>query len=64
MCDSDIHQGLVEDSGLSRRAVMMTGMAAAGLATAGFADAVTEKDVTIKTPDGSADAALFSVSTV
>ena len=59
MCDSAIHQGLVEDTSLSRRAVMLTGMAAAGFATAGFADAVTEKDVVVKTADGSADAALF-----
>jgi carboxymethylenebutenolidase len=59
MCDSDNNQGLVQVTDLTRRAVMMTGIAAAGIATAGFADAVTEKDVTIKTPDGTADAALF-----
>jgi carboxymethylenebutenolidase len=59
MCDSEIHQGLVENTGFSRRAVMLTGVAVAGAATAGFADSVVEKDVTIATPDGSADAALF-----
>ena len=59
MCDSDINQGLVQTSQLSRRAVMLTGIAAAGLATAGFADTVVESDVTIKTPDGNADAALY-----
>jgi carboxymethylenebutenolidase len=59
MCDSEIHPGLIETSGLSRREVMLTGVAVAGAATAGFADSVVEKDVTITTPDGSADAALF-----
>lgn len=59
MCDSDIHQGLVQDPNLSRRAVMLTGIAAAGFATAGFADTVVETDVMIKTPDGNADAALY-----
>lgn len=59
MCDSDIHQGLVQDPNVSRRAVMLTGIAAAGFATAGFADAVVETDVMIKTPDGNADAALY-----
>jgi carboxymethylenebutenolidase len=59
MCDSDNNQGLVQVTDLTRRAVMMTGIAAAGIATAGFADAVTEKDVTVKTADGTADAALF-----
>ena len=60
MCDNDIHQGLVEDWSLSRRALLATGMAA-GLATAAQAAAadVTEKDVKVTTPDGSADAALF-----
>ncbi len=59
MCDSDIHQGLVHDTNLSRRAVMLTGIAAAGFATAGFADTVVETDVTIQTLDGNADAALY-----
>jgi carboxymethylenebutenolidase len=60
MCDNDIHQGLVEDWSLSRRTLLATGMAA-GLATAAQAAAadVTEKDVKITTPDGTADAALF-----
>jgi carboxymethylenebutenolidase len=60
MCDNDIHQGLVENWSLSRRALLATGMAA-GLATAAQAAAadVTEKDVKVTTPDGSADAALF-----
>jgi carboxymethylenebutenolidase len=60
MCDNDIHQGLVEDWTLSRRALLATGMAA-GLATAAHAaaDKVTETDVKVTTPDGTADAALF-----
>lgn len=58
MCDSDIHQGLIESTDVSRRAFVLT-VAAAGLATSAYADAVAEKDVTIKTADGIADAALF-----
>ncbi|WP_404714099.1 dienelactone hydrolase family protein [Sphingomonas sp. MMS24-J13] len=59
MCDNDIHQGLVEDWRLSRRAFVATGMVA-GIATAAHAaDNVVEKDVTITTPDGTCDAALF-----
>jgi carboxymethylenebutenolidase len=59
MCDNDIHQGLVEDWSVSRRTFVATGMVA-GLATAAHAaDSVVEKDVTITTPDGSCDAALF-----
>ena len=63
MCDSDIHPGLVEDWSLSRRAFVTTGVAAAGMASAAWAaENVTEKDVTITTPDGTADAALFHPS--
>ncbi|MGE5722839.1 MAG: dienelactone hydrolase family protein [Sphingomonadales bacterium] len=60
MCDSEIHQGLVENWDLSRRAFVITGMVAAGLATTAAFDNVVEKDVTIKTRDGSADAVLLS----
>jgi len=60
MCDNDIHPGLIEDWRLSRRAFVATGIAAAGLASvAHAAENVVEKDVTIPTGDGSADAALF-----
>ena len=60
MCDNDIHQGLVEDWSVSRRAFLATGVIAAGLATsAQAADSVIEKDVTVTTADGSADAAIF-----
>jgi len=62
MCDNDIHQGLVEDWSLTRRTFMATGVIA-GLATSAAARAaaanVVESDVSIKTPDGMADAALF-----
>lgn len=61
MCDDDIHQGLIEDPSLSRRAFGLMGAAAAGLAatSAQAAAPVVEKDVEIKTPDGVADAALY-----
>ena len=61
MCDDDIHQGLIEDPTLSRRAFGLMGAAAAGLAAgaAGAAAPVVEKDVEVKTPDGVADAALY-----
>jgi carboxymethylenebutenolidase len=59
MCDSEIHQGLVETSELSRRAFVMAGVVVAGLATTALAENVVETDVTVKTADGEADAALF-----
>jgi carboxymethylenebutenolidase len=60
MCDDDIHQGLVEDPTVSRRAFGLMTAAAAGIAgTARAAVPVVEKDVEVKTPDGVADAALY-----
>ncbi len=59
MCDSEIHQGLVEDWSLSRRAFVATGMVAGIAGAAEAADGVTETNVTVPTPDGKADAALF-----
>ncbi len=59
MCDDDIHQGLVEDPALSRRAFGLMTFAAAGLAGSARAAAVVETDVEIKTSDGVADAALY-----
>ncbi|MES2288941.1 MAG: dienelactone hydrolase family protein [Pseudomonadota bacterium] len=63
MCDNDIHPGLVEDWDVTRRTFMAAGAVAAGgistVANALTMVAIGEKDVTIKTPDGSADAALF-----
>jgi carboxymethylenebutenolidase len=60
MCDDDIHQGLIEDPTVSRRAFGLMTVAAAGIATSARAAVpVVEKDVEIKTPDGTADAALY-----
>ena len=62
MCDSDNHQGYIVDTSFTRRSVVLTissVVAVAGLPTAAFAANVTETDVMVPTPDGSADAALF-----
>jgi len=62
MCDSDNHQGFIADTGFSRRSVVLTlssVAAVAGLPTAAFAANVTETDVSVPTPDGTADAVLF-----
>ena len=61
MCDDDIDPGFADDAAVSRRAFSLMTVAAAGVATtaAHAAVAVVEKDVTIKTADGNADAALF-----
>jgi len=62
MCDSDNHQGFIADTGFSRRSVVLTlssVAAVAGLPTAAFAADVTETDVSVPTPDGTADAVLF-----
>lgn len=61
MCDEFIHPGLIEDTRISRRAFGLIAAAAAGAAHAAVVSAkVSETDVTIKTPDGSADAVLFA----
>lgn len=63
MCDELIHPGLVDDPRLSRRAFGLIAVAAGAAATAGAtapSAAVTEQDVTIKTPDGNCDAVLFT----
>jgi carboxymethylenebutenolidase len=65
MCDSDNHQGAIVDTSFTRRSVVLTlssAAAAAGLPTAAFAAGVTETDVMVPTPDGSADAVLFHPS--
>jgi carboxymethylenebutenolidase len=62
MCDSDNHQGYIVDTSLTRRSVVLTitaAAAAAGLSTTALAAQVTETDVMVPTPDGSADAVLF-----
>jgi carboxymethylenebutenolidase len=60
MCDDDIHPGLIEDPTVSRRTFGLIGVGAVGIATGAVAQArVVEKDVEVKTPDGTCDAALF-----
>ncbi|HEX8839922.1 MAG TPA: dienelactone hydrolase family protein [Sphingomicrobium sp.] len=61
MCDEFINQGLVEDSRITRRTFGLIAAAAAGTAGAAVpASKVDEKDVLVKTPDGTADAVLFT----
>lgn len=60
MCDDDIHVGLIYDPKVSRRTFgVLTAAAAGGVATGAYAADVVEKDVEVKTADGTADAALF-----
>ncbi len=63
MCDEHINPGVVDDGVISRRGFNLALAATAGAvgtsaAAAGVAD-VVETDVTVKTPDGEADAVLF-----
>jgi carboxymethylenebutenolidase len=70
MCGNGNHQGRIADTSLTRRTMMLTMTAAAaasGLSMPAFAEdsgarPVTEKNVSVKTADGSADAALFMPS--
>ncbi|HEY7958599.1 MAG TPA: dienelactone hydrolase family protein [Sphingomicrobium sp.] len=67
MCGDGNHQGFIADTSVTRRTVLLTiGAVAAssGMAVPVFAEdpgakPVTEKQVSVKTADGSADAALF-----
>ena len=67
MCGDGNHQGFIADTSVTRRTVLLTMTAAAaasGIAVPAFAEdagarPVTAKDVSVKTADGSADAALF-----
>lgn len=61
MCDEYIHPGLVTDSRLSRRSFGLMTVASAGVASApALAQSnVVEKDVAVKTPDGTCDAVLY-----
>jgi carboxymethylenebutenolidase len=62
MCDSDNHQGFIVDTSFTRRSVVLTMTSAAVVASlpaCASTAAVTETDVMVPTPDGSADAALF-----
>ncbi|MFC3067886.1 dienelactone hydrolase family protein [Phenylobacterium soli] len=69
MCDDEIHQSqqldqnLTHDPRLSRRGFGLAAAALAGYATTAEAQAaavVVETDVSVKTPDGVADAVLFT----
>ena len=72
MCSNDNHQGQIVDTSITRRslfATLATVAAAGGVAGKAIAadlreKTVTERDVTVKTADGSADAALFYPSGV
>ena len=60
MCDDDIHPGLIVDSRVSRRAFGLMTVAATGIAGAARAAVpVVEKEVEVKTADGSADGVLY-----
>ena len=61
MCDDFIHPGLVSDPRLSRRSFGLMTAAAAGVATSpALAQSnVVEKDVAVKTPDGTSDSVLY-----
>src|SRR5215210_6419992 len=62
MCDSDKNATFIVDASFTRRSVVLTissVAAAAALPGCAFAANVVEKDVTVRTPDGEADAALF-----
>jgi carboxymethylenebutenolidase len=66
MCGNGNHQGFISDTSLTRRAMLLSiGAAAAAGSMPAFAEdpgarKVTERNVTVKTADGSADAALFA----
>ena len=66
MCGNGNHQGFIADTSLTRRSLMLTlsAVAASSVAARAFAEdpgarPVTEKDVSVRTADGHADAALF-----
>ena len=67
MCGNGNHQGRIADTSVTRRTMMVTmsaAVAAGGVAMPAFAEdpgarPVTETNVSVKTADGSADAALF-----
>ncbi len=62
MCDSDNHQGFIADTSFTRRSVVLTISSVAAVAAmpgVALASDVTEIDVMVPTPDGTADAVLF-----
>ena len=62
MCDEFIHPGLITDSRLSRRSfgALALGAGAVAAAPALAQSNADEKDVMVKTPDGTCDAVLFT----
>lgn len=66
MCGDGNHQGFIADTSITRRTVLLTiGAVAAAASMPAFAEdpgarPVTEKNVSVNTADGSADAALFA----
>ena len=66
MCGNGNHQGFIADTSLTRRTLLLSmGAAAAAGSMPAFAEdpgarKVTERDVSVKTADGIADAALFA----
>ena len=66
MCGNGNHQGYIEDTSLTRRTMLLTiGAVAAAGSMPAFAEdpgarKVTERNVRVKTADGTADAALFA----
>jgi len=65
MCGNGNHQGFIADTSVTRRTLLLTiGAVAAASGVPAFAEdpgarTVTEKDVGVRTADGTADAALF-----
>jgi carboxymethylenebutenolidase len=59
MCDNDINQGMIEDWSLTRRTFVAMAAASGFAGAACAAENVVETDVTVKTPDGESDSALF-----
>jgi carboxymethylenebutenolidase len=68
MCGDGNHQGFIADTSVTRRTLMLTigaaaaigGLGAPALAEDPGARPVTEKDVSVRTADGTADAVLFT----
>ena len=68
MCGDGNHQGFIHDTSVTRRSFLLSlsaitaagGVAAPVLAEDSGARKVTEKDVSVRTADGQADAALFA----
>ena len=60
MCDGDINPGIVETGAVSRRGFVAGAAAIAGVASIAAVENVVERDVSVKTADGMADAVLLT----